>query len=390
MRIIGTLLGALGILLVVSSLCHAQNPQKEPVNTGVPEIEAEVSEWTYASPEDIALGTRVITVSRLGDTVKFEMLTNAKTKLMKSFKLKSVTPADCKHNCRTEAGKDPAEITFKGEAFERITPPTDEDPVDATPTDFLAPLDLIDESGGGHTLVWGKMFVAEGSGRVYLNGEVRQVISETKATLKRSTEAKTKVWTPKAHVGKVTYVNPDTGTEETREVPTALPRFDGAKTYGDRSADKKSNGGQFRIRSKKSKLQEAVVSWDFPGLKLDISNKKDFLGEAITINTLFSFRAVFSTYLFEDCEANGTPSLATHRIDWVVAASAATGDPMTVALGLSSLKDLDNQAPTKVEGCPKFGKVGLTFTPYLGADANDPKDGGWGASKAASWDKKEQ
>lgn len=92
--------------------------------------------------------------------------------------------------------------------------------------------------------------------------------------------------------------------------PDPIPRFDVKRTYP----------FQFRVFGEEGdkKIHVAIVAADTPGLFL-LSKPKVFMDvgtmqqddEAILDLSFF-------TYFWEDCEADGNLTLATHRIDWTV------------------------------------------------------------------------
>jgi hypothetical protein len=328
----------------------------------IDEIESnDPTKWEYKVPEKFANFTKV---TRDGQTVTFTMTTNAQPRVpvVKDFKLGVVTIPDdkktAKDNCVPDKNKPAIELEFLAEAFERIIPPTDEDPPAATPAAPVAPL-MLTEKGGNIIMFWGKMTLQEASGRRYWNGEVHQVITESKATLER--DGKTTTYTPKARApyGQVT--------------PTALPRFDAQRIYK----------AQFRIKEKESGIHRAIVAYDLPGLRLETApggGNPGFIDTNLATEDKFTFKASFSTFFWEDCALVGKASLATHRIDWTVEVTEVKLGEMFITDGKGkSVKD----SATAVTPKPPTNDGSV----YGKAKVNDPgENDGWDA-RTGGYDK---
>lgn len=320
------------------------------------EVEGTETKYSYAIPKNIGGDFQFTRVERDGNSVIFEFTTNANLdpNVVKKFKLEKVDgPVDTdEHECRPAPNEAKVKTKFQGEAFERIMPPDTEDVPAATPVAPVPALKITTKAGTFRLFV-GKFTLQQASGRFYLNGEVHQVVTAFKSTLKHG--GKTFTWTAKA---RPEYEDAETKVKVT---PTKMPRFDVKRTYP----------LQFRVFKKdgEKKTHVAVVAIDTPGILVP-SNPKAFYGIKIDAGDEMTFEAEFSTYFWEDCEADGTLTLPTHRVDWKVKAELKHADPLFVQSKGTSTKD----GTTKIHKDPATGNG----TPYKGAETNDPgRDNGW-------------
>jgi hypothetical protein len=357
------------IFLTLSTELLAQG--SKPLKAGkLDEVEGTATKYTYAIPKNIGGDFQFTRVQRDGDTITFEFTTNSNVdpNEVKKFKLaKADGPVPTsEHECRPVAGADKMKTTFQGEAFERIIPPTTEDAPGATPADPVAPLQIT-AKGGTFRLFVGKFTLQQASGRFYVNGEVHQVVTSFESKLKQNSTGKTFTWTARA---RAEYEDP---VEKKKVTPTKMPRFDVKRTYP-------LQFRVFRIEGE-TKLYEAVVAIDTPGIFVP-SNPKAYFGIRIEPDDEMTFDASFSTYFWEDCEADGTLSLATHRVDWKVHAELKHGNPAFFNSKGKSTKD----NTTKVHADPGTG----AGTPYRNAETNDPgRDNGWSPTPDGQLDRTE-
>ncbi|MBI2898783.1 MAG: hypothetical protein HYY17_01220 [Planctomycetes bacterium] len=271
MKVIREKLTALASAVFVLALPTGASAQGNGVlkaSDKVGEVEGTAIQYKWDVPPETGSGIQWKTVERNGDTVTVTFITdaNAKPNVETDFSLSKVdgVVATANHKCRTSAKGPKADIKFQGEAFERIMPPSTPQAPIATPDQPVSPFAPILPSGHFKHFV-GKFVLQEASGRFYLNGEVHQVVTHWKSTLKKAAPAKKFTWTPKAGPE---YQDPVTKTKVT---PAPLPRFDIKRTYPN----------QFRVFTEvltpqgKQKIYVAVVSVDTPGIILT-SDKKVF------------------------------------------------------------------------------------------------------------------
>ncbi|MBI2901853.1 MAG: hypothetical protein HYY17_16840 [Planctomycetes bacterium] len=342
-------------------LCH-DLASAQGVET-IPEIEGTPDAWTWTLPPPMAKASNIQSVSRTGSDVVFKVVTNAPNKTVKQFNLGiGQMPVDSSvHNCRPKPGAGEVAISFKGEAFERIVPPTTEQPPLATPEDPVTPL-RIQPMGSAYIFV-GKFTAQQASGRFYLNGRVEQCITEFVAKMKKG--AKTITWKPKAHAP---YHSKFFGDVE----PTSLPRFDVNQVYR----------AQVRVFQKQGeeKVHVAVVAIDTPGITVQDANRF-YLGEKVETGDELALDASFATYFFEDCDAAGFALLPTHRIDWRISATFTAAAKFMQDSKGKSIRDSD----TTIVKDPPVG----TNSPWGQSSLNDPGSQGWEPKGAGSWEKTE-
>lgn len=326
----------------------------------IPEVEGAADTWTWRLPQAMERAFSIRSVSRTGDTVVFEVVKHAPSGTVTEFKLGiGQMPVDSNpHNCRPKPGAAEVPITFKGEAFERIVPPTTEEAPFDTPEDPVTPL-RIQPMGAAYVFV-GKFTAQQASGRFYLNGRVEQCVTAFVAKMKKASTGKTITWVPKAN-------NPYHSRFFGDVTPTALPRFDVTQVYQAQFRVFQMQGGE--------KVHVAVVAIDRPGISVQDVPRK-FLGEDVDADDELLLDVSFATYFFEDCDAAGFALLPTHRVDWKFSAMLKAAANFMQGSKGKSIKDND----TTIVKDPPVG----TDSPWGQSSLNDPGSQGWSPTPG-SW-----
>lgn len=327
----------------------------------IDEVEGSADQWEWKTPAFIKNQSKAQRVVRNGNNVSMDLLVNEQTQTVKTLKLARIDQAAdtaAAHDCSIKRNQPKVALQFTPETFERIVPPSDEDPPATTPAAQVDAL-VLTERNGNQIFFFGKLTVQQVSGRSYLNGEVHQVFTKLVTTMKK--DDKTFTWTPQASPK---YQN---------ITPTSVPRFDGQMVYS----------AQFRVVTGKGddKRHLAVVAIDLPGIRLG-SLRAQYIDEAVSTKNEITFEVEFQAYFFVDCDADGTPELPTHRIDWKMKAQLKTGDTHPFQ-GLKGKSEKDDT--TKANKNPDHTGPDSS---HKKADDNDPGPQGWDPFQGGKYDKK--